>query len=161
MKLHIENIHVTIHQPPAGLIAGMTLASVEKFAAPGSVPAIGEKWPGTEATYAGLSLSSSGDRLVHLILWDTDPKDRMEHADAVKFAEAVNPEMASHLPTRHQSIDLFERLADQFEKDPWYWTMTKTPSGQSAFLLDFGDGDQYVNDLSAECRVRAVSEIPL
>ena len=162
MKLHIENLNVTItHQPPVGLIAGMALASAAKFAAPSSIPDIGDKWPGTEATYAGVSLSLSGDSLVHLILWDTDPKERMKHEAAVKFAEAVNPDMASHIPTRHQSITLFENLADRFETDPWYWTLSKTPSGQAAFFQLFRGGLQYDLDLSAECRVRAVSEIPL
>ena len=69
MKLHIENLNVTItHQPPVGLIAGMALASAAKFAAPSSIPDIGDKWPGTEATYAGVSLSLSGDSLeVHAL----------------------------------------------------------------------------------------------
>ena len=48
MKLHIENISITISSPPpVGMIAGMALASAAK----GDLPAIGEKWPGTEATY--------------------------------------------------------------------------------------------------------------
>ena len=162
MKLHIENISIHIAAPPpAGLIAGMALGDMLKTAANGSVPAIGEKWPGTEATYAGISLSLTGDSLVHLLLWDEDDNTAMDHEDAVKHAEHVNPEMKSHLPTRHQSIDLFERLADRFDKNAWYWTLTLTRSGKAAFIQVFNGGGQYGSNLSAECRVRAVSEIPL
>ena len=165
MKLHIENLHVTLHAPqqqPAGLLATLAIAS----AAGGimgnqSAPQIGEKWPSTEATYAGVSLSTSGDRLVHLLLWDSDTDNAMDHDDAVKHAEAVNPAMASHLPTRHQAITLFDNLQDRFNWDYWHWTLTKTNSGKAAFIQYFDFGIQATHDLSAECRVRAVSEIPL
>lgn len=163
MKLHIENLSITISnpQPPVGLIAGIALASAVKPMANGDIPDIGEKWPGTGATYAGVSLSSSGDSLVHLLLWDDDTDTAMDYDDAVQHAERGNPETGSHLPTRHQSITLFERLADRFDKNPWYWTLTKTPSGKTAFIQGFDDGYQYDGYLSAESRVRAVSEIPL
>lgn len=163
MKLHIENLSINISapQPPVGLIAGMALGSILKPVTNDNIPAIGEKWPGTEATYAGISLSLTGDSLVHLLLWDEDYNTAMDHEDAVKHAEHVNPEMKSHLPTRHQSIDLFERLADRFDKYAWYWTLTLTRSGKAAFLQNFGIGTQSFNYLSAECGVRAVSEIPL
>jgi hypothetical protein len=139
----------------------MALGSILKPVTNDNIPAIGEKWPGTEATYAGISLSLTGDSLVHLLLWDEDYNTAMDHEDAVKHAEHVNPEMKSHLPTRHQSIDLFERLADRFDNYAWYWTLTLTRSGKAAFLQNFGIGTQSFNDLSAECGVRAVSEIPL
>ncbi len=163
MKLHIENINITLsgHHPPAGLIAALAIAGAAKSDTSTNVPEIGEKWPGTDATYAGVSLSLTGDSLVHLLLWDSDTEKGMAYDAAVKHAEAVNPAMASHLPTRHQSIDLFERLANRFEKDPWYWTLTKTTSGQSAFFQDFSYGLQVYDHLSEDCRVRAVSEIPL
>lgn len=157
MKLHIENLHVTLHAPqqqPAWLLAMPDIAS-----AAGGI--MGEKWPGTEATYAGVSLSTAGDRLVHLLLWDSDTDKAMDHDDAVKHAEAVNPAMASHMPTRHQAITLFDNLQDRFNRDYWYWTLTKTKSGKAAFIQSFSNGNQYSNDLSSECRVRAVSEIPL
>jgi len=161
MKLHIENIHITLSQPPVGLLATMATARTAQPIANCSIPNIGEKWPGTEATYAGVSLSLAGDSLVHLLLWDEDDSTAMDYDDAVKHAESVNPAMNSHLPTRHQGITLFDRLADRFEKSPWYWLLTKTPSDKAAFFQGFHGGDQLINDLSAECRVRAVSEIPL
>lgn len=159
MKLHIENISITISSPPpAGMIAGMALAS----AANGDLPAIGEKWPGTEATYAGVSLSMTGDSLVHLLLWDDAVSAISCGYDmAVKHAEEVSPDMGSHLPTRAQSIALFERLADRFDQNRWHWTLTKTLSGKAAFVQYFYGGDQSHFLLSAECRVHAVSEIPL
>lgn len=163
MKLHIENLHITFTtpQPPAGLLATFAIAEAMRPAVKSDVPKIGDKWPGTEATYAGIAPSMSGDSLVHLLLWNSDTDASMEYEDAVQHAEKVNSETGSHLPTRLQSIVLFERLADRFDKNPWYWTLTKTPSGKAAFFQHFGYGDQNDDGLSAECRVRAVSEIPL
>jgi hypothetical protein len=162
MKLHIENLSIHIaDQLPIGLIYGMALCDMIKPAANDTIPALGEKWPGTEATYAGISLSLTGDSLVHMLLWDADAAISVDYDTAVKHAEQVNPSMGSHLPTRYQSIDLFERLADRFDKDRWHWTLTKTPSGKAAFVQRFTGGYQDFIGLSAECRVRAVSEIPL
>ena len=162
MKLHIENLSIHIAAPlPIGLISGMALCDTIKPAANDTIPALGEKWPGTEATYAGISLSLTGDSLVHMLLWDADAAIYVDYDTAVKHAKEVNPSMGSHLPTRHQSIDLYERLADHFDKDRWHWTLNKTPNGKSAFIQYFDLGSQLSSYLSAECRVRAVSEIPL
>jgi hypothetical protein len=164
MKLHIENVNITLAhaQPPAGLLAALAIASAAKASSPSRpVPAIGDKWPGLAATYAGVSLSKTGDRLVHLILWDDDPQMPLNYADAVKHAENVKPDMDSHLPTRHQGLTLFDNLRDRFETSPWYWLLTKTLSGKAAFVQLFDIGDQAISDLSSEVRVRAVSEIPL
>ncbi len=167
IKINIKTLHVTFpsHQLPIGLIAGMALKGfaegMSNTAANTETPEIGEKWPGLDAIYAGTALSSDETTLVHLILWEDDPKRSMEYDDAVKHAESVNPAMQSHLPTRHQSITLFERLQDQFDQERYHWTLTKTKSGKAAFSQNFDDGNQYYDDLSAECRVRAVSEIPL
>lgn len=165
MKLHIENLHVTLYarqRQPAGPLATRAIASASGgIMGNQSAPQIGEKWPGTEATYAGISLSTAGDRPVHLLLWDGETDEAMNHDDAVKHAKAVNPAMASHLPTRHQSITLFDNLQDRLDRDCWHWTLTKTTSGKSAFLQHFNGGNQDSYYLYAECRVRAVSEIPL
>ena len=162
MKLHIENINITLPQQlPAGLIAALAIAGSTKPASKVNVPAIGEKWPGLDAIYAGVALSKDEGRLVHLILYTDDPRKGMAYEKAVEYAEGVNPEMDSHIPTRHQSITLFERLRDQFDKDWVHWTLTKTKDGKTAFFqhFDYGSQDYYL--LSAECRVRAVSEIQL
>jgi len=163
MKLHIENLNVTLNSPQqhAGLLATLAIASAAGVMDKPSAPKIGDKWPGTEATYAGVSLSTAGDRLVHLLLWDSTSDKGMEYEAAVKHAEAVNTSMASHLPTRHQSITLFENLQDSFNKDYYHWTLTKAKSGSAAFIQVFDYGSQISSNLSAECRVRAVSEIPL
>ena len=163
MKLHIENLNITFsnqHQP-AGLIAALSIVGAEKSANQVDAPAIGEKWPGTEAIYSGVSLSITDDSLVHLILWPDDKNKGMNYDKAVEFAEAVNPDMNSHIPTRHQSITLFERLQDKFSNNYYHWTLTKTKSGDAAFVQVFTSGSQINTLLSAECRVRAVSEIPL
>lgn len=125
------------------------------------VPAIGQVWPGTNAIYAGKAPSLDGESIVHLILWPTKPDGYLSYKDAVEFAEQVFPDLESHIPTRMQSIVLFEQLQDQFEPE-WYWTLTKTKSGKSAFIQNFNFGFQYVNgDLDNDDLVRAVSEIPL
>ena len=126
-----------------------------------TIPAIGEQWPGLDAIYAGVALSQTEDKLVHLVLWNTAPEDGMSHDKAVAWAEGVNPDMSSHLPTRHQSITLFDRVRDRLNIDYWHWTLTKTKDGKAAFRQIFGYGDQHYGDLSWEGRVRAVSEIPL
>lgn len=164
MKLHIENLNITVQaaqQQPAGLLATLAIANAAGVMANQAAPKIGDKWPGTDATYAGVSLSTGGDRIVHLLLWDSDTDQSMEYDDAVKHAAAVNPAMASHLPTRHQAITLFENLQDRVSQDYYHWTLTKTQSGKSAFVQDFFYGGQSLSDLSYEGRVRAVSEIPL
>ena len=160
MKVHIENLNITLagHQRSAGLIAALTIAEAAKAS---SVPALGDKWPGVEAVYAGVSLSKTDDSLVHLILWLDAPEKRMNYADAVAYAESVNPGMESHLPTRHQSIALFDHLRDRFNQGDYHWTLTKTKSGNTAFIQDFFGGFQDNGYLYNECRVRAVSEIPL
>lgn len=164
MKIEIKQLNVTLqNQQPSGLLAALTIAGAAtgNISTQSNAPAIGEKWPGTEATYGGVSVSLDGDRLVHLLLWNSDTDKDMEYDAAVKHAEAVNPEMASHLPTRHQSITLFENLQDQFNQDCYYWTLTKTKSGKAAFGQHFYYGSQSYSYLSAELRARAVSEIPL
>jgi hypothetical protein len=163
MKLHIENLHVTFAnpQPPAGFLATLAIAGAMHAPRKEGIPEIGEKWPGTEATYAGVSLSMAGDSLVHLLLWDADAAISVNYDAAVAHAETVNPETGSHLPTRHQYITLFDNLQSRFDQDHWHWTLTKTKSGKAAFCQDFYYGGQDGDDLSAECRVRAVSEIPL
>jgi len=147
MKLHIENLNITVHtaqQQPAGLLATLAIANAAGVMASQAAPKIGDKWPGTDATYAGVSLSTTGDRLVHLLLWDSDTDQSMEYDDAVKHAEAVNPAMASRLPTRHQAITLFENLQDRFNQDYYHWTITKTKSGKAAFLQYFDSGLQLL-----------------
>ena len=149
MKLHFENLYITI-------------SDVQTSLSPVSnTPAIRDKWPGLEAVYAGKSLSKEGDRLVHLVLWIDDPQMPMDYEHAVKYAEQVRPDMDSHIPTRHQSITLFKRLRKHFNQDYYHWTLTKTLSGNSAFVQLFGNGSQNFYDLSSKSCVRAVSEIPL
>ena len=161
MKVHIENINININpsrQMPAPLLALLTMAQaampvpadevVATAAKPAKaksttdIPAVGEKWPGTEAVYAGVSLSMNGDKLVHLLLWPNEMRD-VTFEKAMEFAVKVNPKMmTSHAPTRHQSITLFNNLRDQFDINQGYWTMEKTESGEAAFpgLLPWHSG---------------------
>lgn len=125
------------------------------------IPAIGAKWPGTEAKYGGISLSKCGTKLVHLIVWPDTFKERVSHEQAIKKAEEIAPNWNSHLPTRYQGITLFTNLQDEFDKDYYHWTLDKTKDGKAAFVQYFADGYQSWIDLVTSNRVRAVSEIPL
>ena len=162
MKLNIKTLNITLNapNPPDGLLAALTILAPQAFSQD-KAPAIGEQWPGLDATYAGISLSSDGNSLAHLLLWNENPKENLEYDAAVTKAESIHPETGSHLPTRHQSITLFDNLQDHFERDYWHWTLTKTKSGKAAFYQDFSLGLQDGLGLSYEARVRAVSEIPL
>lgn len=165
MKTHIETLNINIgnaNQIPAGLIAALAVSRAAKIEikTETAISKIGDKWPGTEAIYAGKSLSLDGDKMIHLIVWPDEGKD-LNYQDAVSFAEKVNPDMNSHVPTRIQLITLFDNLQDRFSKDSYYWTLTKTKSGQSAFIQYFSYGGQDSTGLDYELRVRAVSEIPL
>lgn len=126
-----------------------------------AVPEIGDKWADLPAIYGGISLSRDGTRLVHLIVWDEAPSKCMIYEDAVAAAEKINPAMGSHLPTRHQGIDLFDRLQHLFNQEYLHWLLDKTKSGKSAFFQYFSYGGQGSSNLSIQGGVRAVSEIPL
>jgi hypothetical protein len=125
------------------------------------IPAIGAKWPGTEAKYSGISLSKCGTKLVHLIVWPDTFKERVNHEQAIKKAEEIAPDWNSHLPTRYQGITLFTNLRDEFDKDCYHWLLEKTKDGKGAFVQNFAYGYQYWDYLDGDDRVRAVSEIPL
>lgn len=166
MNLHIENAHIYLgSQQPDGLLTSLRIGGAANTAKPPSqttnIPEIGGKWPDLPATYAGISLSRDGTRLVHLIVWDEAPNDRLNYEDAVAAAEKINPAMGSHLPTRHQGIDLFDRLQRLFNQDSQYWLLKKTKSGKSAFVQDLAYGSQHLSFFSGLGRVSAVSEIPL
>ena len=161
MNIHIER--VIIQQPPSGLLSmlGLLRAQEAPSAPSTDIPAIGDKWPGLDAKYGGISLSKNGDKLIHLILWPHTPEKSMDHPDSVKWAEGVRPDMESHVPTRHQNIDLFDRLQGEFRTDDWYWCLEKLKSGLSAFIQHFDYGSQVTSSLTAKGLVRAVSEIQL
>ncbi len=138
----------------------LAIAKTSTPPAENDIPAIGEKWPGTEAIYAGTALSINEDKLVHLILWP-NKSDRMSFDAGVNWAEEVRPDMNSHIPTRHQSITLYERLQGQFNQDYYHWTLAKRKDGNTAFVQNFYYGYQNNYALGSSNLVRAVSEIPL
>lgn len=183
MKIHIENLNINFpdqktksaHCTGIGRSLDLVLKegekikdraaiiswfinSVERVIGKQDIPAIGEKWPGTDAIYAGMSLSMTGDSLVHLILW---PKifEKNSYRNAVVIAEAENPEMKSHLPTRHQSITLFEQPWGQINDDYFCWILSNI--GSMAVAQNFNNGAQYLSEPQNELRFRAVSEIPV
>ncbi|MGL6245673.1 DUF1566 domain-containing protein [Pseudomonas sp.] len=57
--------------------------------------------------------------------------------------------------------DVFKDDGEEAFEPGWYWSSTALPNGDTAFDHYFLNGIQGLNDLSAECRVRAVRLIQL
>jgi hypothetical protein len=163
-KLHIENLTINVggkpSMPPIGLLAALASIGEEKpRKSPVALPAIGDKWPGTEAIYAGKSLSRDGSKIVDLIFWLDEDKKERSYEDNIKYCESVSIETNSHAATRQQAIVINDNLRHMLSKDHWCWTETKTNSGEYAFVQIFDDGNQSYDRLFHEYRALAVSEI--
>lgn len=164
IKLHIDNVHIHAGgaKPSVSPIILAALASVGKKTPrqqPPALPAIGEKWPGTEAIYAGKSLSRDGSKIVDLIFWPDESNKERNFYDNKAWCESVSTDTGSHAATRQQAIVINDNLRHLLSKDHWYWTETKTNSGEYAFVQGFSLGGQ--NDFYLNCgyRALAVSEI--
>ena len=165
-KLHIENIHINIGNKPSmpavGLLAALASIADPKPTATKApaflLPKVGDKWPGTEAIYAGKSLSRDGTKIVDLIFWPDESNKSRNFDDNKNWCESVSKETDSHAATRQQAIIINDNLRHLLSKDHWYWTETKTNSGEYAFVQHFGYGYQGSLLLNA-CRALAVSEI--
>lgn len=163
-KLHIENLTINVggkpSMPPIGLLAALASISEGKPCNRNAgLPAIGDKWPGTEAIYAGRSLSRDGSKIVDLIFWPDESDKERGYEENIKYCESVSPETNSHAATRQQAIVINDNLRHLLSKDHWYWTETKTNSGEHAFVQYFHYGYQYFYYLTYVCRALAVSEI--
>lgn len=173
-KLHIENLTINVggkpSMPPMGLLAALATGGEIKNTKRGlfgdkpsevvsPLPVIGDKWPGTEAIYAGKSLSRDGSKIVDLIFWPDESDKERSYEENIKYCESVSPETGSHAATRQQAIVINDNLRHLVSKDHWHWTETKTNSGEYAFVQHFILGYQYYGYLDNECRALAVSEI--
>ena len=163
-KLHIENVHINIgakpSMPPIGLLAALaSIGNNKPSKRPSELPAIGDKWPGTEAIYAGKSLSRDGTKIVDLIIWLDESKESRSYEDNLKYCESVSKETNSHAATRQQAIVINDNLRHLLSEDHWHWTETKTNSGKSAFVQNFYNGIQFTDYLYNGVRALAVSEI--
>lgn len=173
-KLHIENLTINVggkpSMPPIGLLAALATGGDIKNTKAGlfgdkpseavlPLPAIGDKWPGTEAIYAGKSLSRDGSKIVDLILWPQEEQKERGYEDNLKYCESLSPETNSHAATRQQAIVINDNLRHLLSKDHWYWTETKTNSGEYAFIQSFSNGYQDSDYLYNFYRALAVSEI--
>lgn len=163
-KLHIENVHINIgakpSMPPIGLLAALASISDDKpIKRPSDLPAIGEKWPRTEAIYAGKSLSRDGTKIVDLIFWLDESKEGRSYEDNLKYCESVSKETGSHAATRQQAIVINDNLRHMLIEDQYYWTETKSNSGNYAFVQYVGSGTQGNGNRNDEYRALAVSEI--
>ncbi len=162
-KLHIETANITINcQRPISF-------DIPKGRMPlfGEVPCelilprpkVGDKWPGTEAIYAGKSLSRDGSKIVDLIFWPDESQKERNFEDNKAWCESVSTDTGSHAATRQQAIVINDNLRHLLSKDHWYWTETKTNSGEYAFVQDFYSGYQGNDHLYNGYRALAVSEI--
>lgn len=166
-KLHIENINIHIGgakpsaMPHVALIAALEgLAERNKRKAPAFLsPKVGDKWPGTEAIYAGKSLSRDGSKIVDLIFWPDESNKERNFDDNKAWCESVSADTGSHAATRQQAIVINDNLRHLLSKDHWYWTETKTNSGEYAFVQSFNNGFQPSFSLGTGYRALAVSEI--
>lgn len=164
-KLHIENINITFSgakpsMPPLGLLAALAgLGKSKPCKRPADLPAIGEKWPGTEAIYAGKSLSRDGSKIIDLIYWPDASNTERNYADNISYCESVDAKTGSHAATRQQAIVLNDNLRQLMSTDCYYWTETKDNTGKYAFVQTFSIGRQYFNNLYDKFRALAVSEI--
>lgn len=164
-KLHIENINIHIggskpSMPPLGLLAALASIGDDKpCKRPADLPAIGEKWPGTEAIYAGKALSRDGSKIVDLVYWPDASNAERNYADNIAYCESVDAKTSSHAATRQQAIVLNDNLRQLMSTDHAYWTETKDNTGKYAFVQGFLNGDQYSSYLLDGYRALAVSEI--
>lgn len=163
-KLHIENIHIHIgakpSMSPVGLLAALASIGDDKPSKRFSeLPAIGDKWPGTEAIYAGKSLSRDGTKIVDLIFWLDESEEERSYEDNLKYCESVSKETNSHAATRQQAIVINDNLRHLLSNDHYYWAETKSNSGKHAFVQHFFYGNQTTRYLINEYRALAVSEI--
>lgn len=163
-KLHIENVHIHIgakpSMPPIGLLAALaSIGDNKPIKRPTELPAIGDKWPGTEAIYAGKSLSRDGTKIVDLIFWLDESKEGRSYEDNIKYCESVSRETSSHAATRQQAIVINDNLRHLLSKDHAYWTEIKDNTGKYAFVQYFYNGGQGNGTLYYVYRALAVSEI--
>ena len=114
-KLHIENLTINVggkpSMPPVGLLAALASIGEGKPCNRNTdLPAIGDKWPGTEAIYAGKSLSRDGSKIVDLIFWRDESQKERNFEDNKAWCESVSTETGSHAATRQQAIVINDNL---------------------------------------------------
>ena len=119
-----------------------------------AIPAIGSRIRG--GIYAGLSRGEDGAPDAHIILLDDVPSEKLNWADAVKWAEG--PGNGARLPTRFESALLYANVRDQLVTDEWHWTGTQYSAG-NAWMQNFGNGTQSYYDKNDTGRARAVRRL--
>lgn len=158
--LHGAWIGYLVEQIREAVNTRINKAKAEYTNTPSSLlPKVGDKWPGTEAIYAGKSLSRDGTKIVDLIFWLDESKEVRSYEDNIKYCESVSKETNSHAATRQQAIVINDNLRHLLSKDHWYWTETKSNSGEYAFVQYFRYGNQNFISLDFDYRALAVSEI--
>lgn len=164
-KLHIENINITFSSakpsmPPIGLLAALAgIGDSKPCKRPTELPAIGDKWPGTEAIYAGKAPSRDGSKIVDLIYWPDESQKERNFEENKAWCEAVDTNTGSHAATRQQAIVLNDNLRQLMSTGDGYWTETKDNADKYAFVQYFSYGSQYITYLAGKFRALAVSEI--
>lgn len=135
----------------------MSTPTLTRAAAP-QPPAVGERWPGIDGTYAGIARGEDGQPNGHLILLDARQAWDLNHADATAWAEGQGN--GARLPTRFESALLYATLCDHTDTAGRYWTSTLESDGY-AWCQRFGSGNQYTHDTDYGCCAVAVIRIPV
>lgn len=161
MKLTIENLTININAcrpelPPIRIHGSLYSGGATR---PNKLPSIGDKWPGTEAIYAGKALSRDGSKIIDLIYWPDASHAKRNYADNISYCESVDANTGSHAATRQQAIVINDNLRQLMSTDHAYWTETRDNTSKYAFVQGFTSGYQYYDTLSHKLRALAVSEI--
>lgn len=122
-------------------------------------PAPGQHWPAQGGTYIGIA-SAEGDLPArHLVALDIKPpKEQMNWADAVKWAQALGN--GARLCTQLEGVHAYTTAKQAFKTSGYYWTGTQY-SRISAFVQDFEDGSSVWYGKGSEHRVRAFRGLAL
>jgi hypothetical protein len=105
--------------------------------------------------YAGLILGTNGAPDYHLFLLAAKPADKLNWADAMKWAASVGGD----LPTRQEQSLLFANTKDQFEAC-YYWSNTPhADNADCAWVQNFNNGTKFTFHKSNEYRARAVRRV--
>jgi hypothetical protein len=152
-------------------------------------PRIGQPWPGQGGIYAGII--RDGDRQWHLILavtpeskisaeWggygEEEPNAQSyvdgkantfaliasahAHPAAQKVASLIIDEHTDfYLPAQKENNLIYINLPEHLDKK-WHWSSTQY-SASCAWVQDFVDGHQVINDKDDSYAVRAVRRLPI
>lgn len=103
-------------------------------------------------TYAGAIIAPDGTG--HHVIRLPGDNDDADWQTQMDWAKSIGGD----LPDRVEQAMFYKHQPEQFQKD-WYWSNTQRGSG-SAWYQYFGNGYQYWDSASSQCRAVAVRRVP-